>query len=343
MSILSILIIILSTILLSYWLVGQLIDKLKQLEIVDTPNHRTSHKGNVPRGGGLVIVVILLLCQLILAIISERYWVMGGLAGVVMIWSCLSGWDDWQSLSPRFRFIFQLLFTTMILLAFGYVTEIQISSNQFIYLSIAGVFLTFIGVIWMVNLYNFMDGVDGLAASQTIIAAITLAFWFWQSGDLQLAIMCVVLAAASYGFLLWNWHPAKIFMGDVGSITIGALFATLIIFANTRYQIPVISLVLLFGVFVYDASLTILRRLYRREKIWLPHRSHYYQRLVAAGVGHHHVVMMQSIVMMFCSLIASMTVLNHDRIVPGILLELVLLLICVIAVVIFERNQSHKN
>ena len=91
-----------------------------------------------------------------------------------------------------------------------------------------------VGVLWLSNLYNFMDGMDGLAASQSIVASLTFGFWFFQAGSSSLALLCSLVAAANYGFLFYNWHPAKIFMGDIGSVTHGALFATMTIIAQNR-------------------------------------------------------------------------------------------------------------
>lgn len=321
------LIVLLFTALLSWYLVGRLIALLNTHQIVDRPNERSLHQGVVPRGGGLVIVALLLVILLVMAVVSQRYSVFAGLSLLVFAWAALSWWDDRWDLSARKRLLFQMLFAAATILAFGYITHVQISNDYSIWLSGSGAIITFVGIMWLANLYNFMDGMDGLVATQTIIVSITLAFWFAWAGDPHLSLVCLVLAAASYGFLLWNWQPAKIFLGDVGSVTIGAFFATLIIFGNTRYQIPVLSFVLLLGVFVADASVTLLRRILKREKIWLPHRSHYYQRLAQCGIEHPKIVFGLTILMLICSLIASFTVIEHDRIWHGALLELVLFII----------------
>ena len=333
-----VLMIFFATGLLSWWLVGKLIIFLKKHQIVDVENERSSHHGSVPRGGGLVIVGILIFIILAMSLISNRSEVFIGLGILLTAWGALSWWDDRNDLSARKRLVFQMFIAISTLFAFGYITSLQISNVLFINLPYVGVVITFVGVLWMANLYNFMDGIDGLAASQTIIASITLAFWFWQAGDQHFAFLCLLLSAASYGFLIWNWQPAKIFLGDVGSITLGAFFATLIIFANTRYQIPVISFVLLFSVFVLDATTTILIRLFKGEKVWLPHRSHYYQRITNSGVHHRSVVIVQIILMLLCSIIASLTVLDHDRIGLSVGLIFLLFFISVAIVKYIERK-----
>jgi len=265
-----------------------------------------------------------------------------GLALVVVCWGGLSWRDDKHDLTPKIRFITQLCFSILTLLAFGWITEVQLTSQIWIPLSWFGALITLVGVLWVANLYNFMDGMDGLAASQTIIAGTTLGFWFWQAGDVALALVCGVLAAASYGFLFWNWQPAKIFMGDVGSVTIGAFFATLVIIGVNRYQFPVISCGVLFAVFAGDASITLLHRMLRREKFWLAHRRHYYQRLAALGFEHKKIVIAAIVLMLLCSLIASASVLYRDIVGLAMLMAIALLLAVMSFVVFLEKSQQNK-
>lgn len=338
MTLLMLLVLLTVVAFISWWATRHLIGVLRKHQIVDTPNDRSMHQGSVPRGGGMVIVACLVLALIVVGVVSQRYQVFGVLTILVLAWAALSAWDDRHDLSARKRILFQLCFAFLSILAFGYVSSIQFNDSSFVLLAGFGAIATFIGIIWLANLYNFMDGMDGLAATQTIVAGLTLAFWFWQVGDPQLGLTCLVLSAASYGFLLHNWQPAKIFMGDVGSVTIGAFFGLMIILGNTRYQIPVLSFVLLFGVFVFDASVTMLRRIIRREKIWLPHRTHFYQRLALAGLGHSKVVMAATILMVFCSMIASYTVIDHDRIASG---SIVVLLVLALAAgfVVFKETK----
>ena len=328
--------------LLSWWLLGHLIVALAQRKIVDQVNERTLHQGSIPRGGGLVIVAMLIISLLVLSYLTGRYALMGGFAAVIVAWASVSWRDDLEPLSARYRLGFHFIFTLMMIFAFGHISNIQISSEHSIWLAELGYLATFIGVIWFTNLYNFMDGLDGLVATQTIVAAISLSFWFWQIGDPALTLFCLVLAAINYGFLLRNLRPAQIFLGDVGSITLGALFATFIIYGTVNYHIPVISFVLLFGVFVFDASVTILVRIKRGENFWLPHRTHYYQRLATAGMGHARILTLQAVLMLICSAIASITMLDHDRILSAVLFEFILLCLAALLVSRFERSQISK-
>jgi len=178
---------------------------------------------------------------------------------------------------------------------------------------------------------------DGLAASQTIIAAITLAFWFYLVGAQLLGLSCLLLAAASYGFLLWNWSPAKIFMGDVGSIVIGAWFAILAVIGVNYYDMPILSFIMLLAVFIGDASVTLLRRMIGREAFWLPHRTHHYQRLATVGYSHEKIVFSMLCFMLLCSILASISLQYRDII--WLCLVIVVILLCGAAMLVnrFER------
>jgi len=284
-----------------------LIDYLRAKNLVDQPNERTLHQGAVPRGGGIVIVSWLIVSLTVSAFYTGRFSFFIGLASLIGGWAWLAWSDDRKDLSPRFRLITQLVLAVLTVFMFGWVNHLG-----GLVLGWSGAVLTVIGIVWLANLYNFMDGMDGLAASQSIIGAITLGFWFYMAANHQLAITCLVVAASSYGFLLWNWQPAKIFMGDVGSISLGAFFATMIVLAENRHDFPVISLMLIFAVFISDATITIVLRALRKEKIWLPHRSHFYQRLANIGVSHKKIVSAAIFMMLICSLIATITVLYRD-------------------------------
>ena len=323
--------------LLSWVLVRWVIAYLTHRDIVDTPNNRTLHTGSVPRGGGLVIAVLLVTSCLLIALFYASLVFFIALALLMAAWASLGWYDDQHDLTPQLRFPIQILLAIATVATLGWVNTIQ--SVQ---LGWFGPVLTVIGILWMANLYNFMDGMDGLAASQAIVGSVTLSFWFLRVGNIGLSTVCVVVAAACYGFLLWNWRPAKVFMGDVGSITLGAFFATMIVLAANRHDFPVLSLLILFAVFIADASITLLRRAWHREKIWLPHRTHYYQRLANIGVSHQLIVCAAIFLMLICSLLATISVLYRDMI--GVALVSVgILFASVIALVRWLESLHSKN
>ncbi len=315
-----------------------LIDYLIRNDIVDRPNDRSMHKGEVPRGGGLVIVAIIIITLLGLAATTSRPTFFLALMACVFSWALLSWCDDKLDLSPKLRFIVQGVIGVFSVAMFGWV-----GSFLRVELLWAGPILTVIGIVWMANLYNFMDGMDGLACSQAIVGSLTLGGWFLYLGDHELAILCGAIASSSYGFLLWNWQPAKIFMGDVGSITLGGVFATLIVIAENRHNIPILSLILVFSVFVADATFTILNRVRKGEPFWLPHRSHFYQRAGLAGLEHSKVVFVAIILMVLCALIATLSILYRDIIALLVISVLALLMLAACLVKRQERGADAKE
>jgi len=323
------------TALVSWLAIRHLIGYLISKDIVDRPNDRTLHQGAVPRGGGLIIVVGLLSVLAWLAMTSNRQVLFGCLTGVILAWAALSWWDDKYDLSAGFRLLVQLSICIFTVAALGWVNRVYTLDLAWL-----GPILSVIGLLWMANLYNFMDGLDGLAASQTIVASISLAFWFFVYGDNQLALICVVVAASSYGFLLWNWSPAKIFMGDVGSISLGGFFGCVFIFGVTRYDISIISFFALFAVFISDATVTILMRCLRREKIWQAHRQHFYQRLANAGYPHSKIALGSLLLMVISSFFATLGVIERDMIGFS-LLAIVSILVAAAVLVIYLENRAH--
>jgi Fuc2NAc and GlcNAc transferase len=161
-----------------------------------------------------------------------------------------------------------------------------------------------------------MDGMDRMAASQAIIAATTYAFWFLTQGGTEIAVFCAVVAASSYGFLWHNWRPATIFMGDVGSISLGAIFALLLIVGHNRFDMPVLSSVMLLFVFIVDSTLTLVLRAARGEKVWQAHSGHFYQRLAHAGYSHSYIVIAYIGLMVVCSLAATVSLYWQALLLP---------------------------
>lgn len=326
----------------AWWSVGRLIDFLVSSDIVDRPNHRTLHQGAVPRGGGLVIIAGLLLTLAAAAIFGQRPTLFSGFGLLVFAWSALSWYDDRSDLSPRFRLLVQVGICLATIWALGWVSHVHSPGSFSLPLSYMGPILSVIGLVWMANLYNFMDGLDGLAASQTIVASVTMAFWFYMFGDMSLALILFSLASLTYGFLLWNWNPARVFMGDVGSIGLGAFFGLIFIFGVTRYDVSILSFFSLFAVFIADSTSTIIMRALKQEKIWQAHRQHFYQRLATAGYSHAKIALSALVLMILCSLFATFGLLYHDMIVVSIMAIIILLIAAAALVIFLEKRSSNR-
>ena len=332
----SLLFVVVATV--SWFGVRHLIKMLSERGIVDEPNNRTMHQGAVPRGGGLVIVGFLLLGIIAAIFIGERPYLFSALGLLLFAWAALSWVDDKFGLSPFRRGLVQLILASVSVFLLGWVDRVMGW-----HLGFFGPVLSVFGIVWMANLNNFMDGMDGLAASQAIVASSTLGMWFYFLGDYELALVCLFTVAACYGFLLLNWHPAKIFMGDVGSITLGAFYGCMIIIAADRHEVPVLSLMLVFAVFVFDATYTVIRRVIKKEKFWLPHRSHWYQRAGLAGVPHKIVVLLSVCLMVLSSLFATISLLYRDIITEMIALTVLILAITAAVIVGIENKASQVN
>jgi UDP-N-acetylmuramyl pentapeptide phosphotransferase/UDP-N-acetylglucosamine-1-phosphate transferase len=169
---------------------------------------------------------------------------------------------------------------------------------------LAGAALAVGYTVWMANLYNFMDGMDGFAGGMAVFGFGTLAVLGAQAGEAGFALACVAVAAAAAGFLALNFPPARIFMGDVGSSTLGFLAAALSLWGARAGLFPLWAAVLAFSPFIADATVTLFRRLLAGEKIWQAHRCHYYQRLVRLGWGHRKTVLAEYLLMLACALSA---------------------------------------
>jgi Fuc2NAc and GlcNAc transferase len=169
-----------------------------------------------------------------------------------------------------------------------------------------------LALVWLTNLYNFMDGIDGIAGSEAVLVGGAITVILWRAGAPGLAIASAILGAAALGFLFWNWPPAKIFMGDVGSGTVGFAFGTIALSAERSVAVPALILLLPLGVFIGDATFTLVRRAMRGEKLYAAHRSHIYQQLVQLGWGHHRVTTAVSVLTLGVSALAGIALLYPE-------------------------------
>jgi UDP-N-acetylmuramyl pentapeptide phosphotransferase/UDP-N-acetylglucosamine-1-phosphate transferase len=263
-------------------------------ELLDIPNERSSHVTPTPRGGGLVICLVSLLTFLIYTWVtgSEFYaaYFLGALVIIFISWI-----DDVKNISPFLRILFHSLAAAGVVWSLGGFAEILVPFYGTVNLGLWGEALAFLWIVWLINAYNFMDGIDGIAAMQALTAGIGWSLAGWLLGIESVAFYGGVLALSAFGFMLLNWQPAKIFMGDVGSAFLGYSFAVLPLFSlhaghnNIPHSVlPWMGLFLVWF-FVFDSVFTLLKRLLRGEKIWRPHREHIYQKLVISGMPHRRV------------------------------------------------------
>ncbi len=287
--------------------------------LLDIPNERSSHTSPTPRGGGAGIVVVTLLGAVLLTFHQPTLWgyiVGGGLIAVV------SWVDDVRSLSNRVRFGAHLLGAIIVVATGGWIELVRLPYVGDIPLGWGGLPLTLFWLVGMTNIYNFMDGIDGIAGSQAVVAGAGWCFLGWLVNNNVVTWFGLVLTAGSLGFLLHNWPPAKIFMGDVGSAFLGFTFGWLGIYATRTEAGLAIPMVLLLWPFLFDAGFTLIRRFQRGENIFTAHRTHLYQRMVIAGESHVRVTGLYSILAILGVGAAWLSLLGDSGVAIGVVVLL---------------------
>ena len=238
----------------------------------DVPNHRSMHVNVTPRGGGIIFVGVIIVGLLVFSIVNTvpMYGFIGALAAVYIIGAV----DDQKSLSPAIRLLIHFSAAGAVIFIYGPL-DFGVLFNTPKTIDIG---LSFLWIIAVLNIYNFLDGIDGYAGLMGLVAAILSIIVFQQ--DLFIIYACFIVMGAVVGFLRYNWNPAKIFMGDAGSVSLGFFFACLPFLSEVN-PTGWIEMMLLLYIFLVDGIFTLFRRLLNKEKIWKAHRSHIYQLVVA--------------------------------------------------------------
>lgn len=258
-----------------------------QKNLLDIPNQRSSHQVAKPKGGGLAIVISFFFAVLVGFFDNriERFHFY--LLILTLLVAAIGFWDDHQPIPAYWRLMihFSVAVGVMTLLG-GF--PILVVGKVATELGIFGYFIGVVFLVWLLNLFNFMDGIDGLAASETVFVAGSLAY-FLYAVDFQLFFISAALAFSCSGFLVWNWPLAKIFMGDVGSGFLGLILAMLILMASHQSPVFLYIGMILTAVFFVDSTYTLLVRIASRQKWYDAHCSHAYQQ-AAKQYGHLKVV-----------------------------------------------------
>jgi Fuc2NAc and GlcNAc transferase len=245
--------------------------------LMDIPNERSSHSVPTPRGGGVAIVVAFaltlpLLSGLDLIATPALRAVLGAGLMVAVIGFC----DDHGHIAAKWRLLGHFMAAGWALYWLQGLGPIEFFGSP-IDFGWFGNLLAIFYLVWMLNLYNFMDGIDGLASVEAISVSLGMCLIYWCCGTVELVWPALALAAAAGGFLCWNFPPARIFMGDAGSGFLGIVLAALALQASWASSSLLWSWLILLGVFIVDATWTLMRRLMRGDKVYQAHRSHAYQ------------------------------------------------------------------
>jgi UDP-N-acetylmuramyl pentapeptide phosphotransferase/UDP-N-acetylglucosamine-1-phosphate transferase len=255
---------------------------------LDRPNPRSLHEAPIPRTGGLGLHAgALLAIGIIAPQLPTALWIA---FAVLLLVSFL---DDLRGIPVLLRFVLHVAVCALFSAA--------ILASEHGVLAVAAAALAF---AWMANLYNFMDGSDGLAGGMALIGFSFYGAAAWLAGSTEFALVNFSIAAAAAAFLVFNFHPARIFLGDAGSVPLGFLAAALGLTGWLQRDWTWWFPVLVFSPFIVDASVTLARRLLRREKVWEAHRGHYYQQLVRLGWGHRRTAIAEYALMLASGLLA---------------------------------------
>ncbi|MBA2659456.1 MAG: glycosyltransferase family 4 protein [Nitrosospira sp.] len=265
------------------------------LRVLDHPNPRSLHTVSVPRTGGLAIVLGVLISWAFLpGTLPLSVWL-----GVALL-ALISFADDISGLPALGRLLIHGL------VAVWFSVALLLEAHGWMIAAIIA-----ISTIWMINLYNFMDGSDGLAGGMTLVGFSCYGMTAWLAGNELFAMINFCIAAAAAAFLLFNFHPARIFMGDAGAIPLGFLAAALGVTGWTNGLWPLWLPILVFSPFIADASVTLVKRTLHGEKIWQAHRDHYYQRIVQSGFGHRNTALL-GYILMFAAGISAVWAIRQD-------------------------------
>lgn len=259
-------------------------------ELLDHPNHRSSHQVPTPRGAGIVLILFWYLFLIVLCQFKFFSFQQIALFFPALLITLFGFLDDYYSISAKLRFLIQLIAALLTLYIMGGVSEWilgvwHLHSGVFL-----GSALACLMLLWSTNLFNFMDGIDGMTGVEALFVLLPSAYWLWFQGGYTLSLALSALAVSVLGFLIWNWPKAKVFMGDSGSTTLGFLIMLFALVAQQSMQISLLSWLVLYGLFLFDASITLLRRIIAGEKWYQAHRSHAYQRLHQGGWSHRKII-----------------------------------------------------
>ena len=309
---------------------------------LDIPNERSSHTEPTPRGGGLIIFIVTISFLLIWFWLNENLKeILPFLIGSLLI-AGVSWLDDLYSLPNLLRFAVHTTAALIVVLLINHFQQIELplistfQLNPFI-----GGLITLIWIVGLTNAYNFMDGIDGIAGIQGFIAGFGWCVIGILTGQTFLAVFGGLILSSCAGFLWHNWHPAKIFMGDVGSAYLGYSLAVLSLFAARKPEIGNLAFVigiLLVWTFVFDTTLTFIKRALNGENVFSAHRSHLYQLLVIKGLRHDRVSLLYGAMSLMGAMLAIYILLN-----PGQIFIFVILPVLCVSLWLFTAIYGAKR
>lgn len=267
--------------------------------LLDVPNARSSHELPIPRGAGVGIVISFLsgvLLLFFLNIVDSTLLIAFFVGGILL--ASVGILDDLSHVPAGVRISLHFLVALLVLYLFKGMPPLEIGFATW-HWHFWGWVIGTVGLVWLINLYNFMDGIDGQAGSEAVFVSCSIALLVFLKGSTSLIPVLLLLAASASGFLVWNWSPARVFMGDTGSGFLGYIFGVLLIATLASGALTPWQWLIVFGCFWVDATLTLVLRVLRGEPWYQAHCSHAFQQAVKKTGCHKHVVLRMLLINLF--------------------------------------------
>jgi UDP-N-acetylmuramyl pentapeptide phosphotransferase/UDP-N-acetylglucosamine-1-phosphate transferase len=294
---------------LSSWLTYRFCHPGSWVYVLDHPNERSLHSRPTPRTGGIAIVVAVVTTgSVFICLIGARWQSFVWFGSAILLVATVSFLDDRRSIGVGYRMVMHTLASAVLAYSGLAVDSIGLPGTTWTLTLAMSALVAIFYLVWMLNLFNFMDGMDGLAGGMTVIGFGTYALLGSFAGHELFAGLSLLVACAGGGFLLFNFPPARIFMGDVGSSVLGLLSGSFSLWGARDGIFPLWAAVLIFSPFIADATVTLIRRILKGEKFWKPHKTHFYQKLILAGWGHQKTLVVEYGIMLACGISALVSV-----------------------------------
>lgn len=286
-----------AALVVALWLTSRFVSPGSRFHVLDHPNERSLHAAPVPRSGGVAVAAAIaagaVLAALAVPLPTALLWVAAGAA----LLAAVGFLDDRSGIRPGWRLGAHVAAAALVLPAGLSLAWIGVPGASYDPPWLLGAVITILFLVWFVNLYNFMDGMDGFAGGMAVFGFGGLALAGVLGHEPAYAAVNAVVAAAAGGFLMYNFPPARIFLGDAGSALLGYLAGVSSLWGVRTGLFAIWVPVLMFAPFIVDATVTLARRVRGRERVWEAHCSHYYQRLVRLGWGHRRTVLAEYVLM----------------------------------------------
>lgn len=313
--------------ILSIFIAPVTISYARGLSIVDIANHRSSHIGITPRGGGIIFVVVFYIGMIFYYFLDLETF---STPLVIILTSSMimavSGWlDDFKDLSVGIRFSIQIIVVVISSLLLP-------RAWTFLPVIIEKTIIAF-AWLWFINLFNFMDGTDGYAVQEAFFICLGLFILGASLGNITL-----ILGGSVLGFLRVNFPKAKIFMGDVGSIFLGYMLGGLILYSITVKELNFLQAIILTSLFLFDATYTLIKRGVQRKKVWQAHREHWYQRLNISGANHKTIFYVGVI---YNLIVICLLILNKLNYMPNIVTVIISCLILIFIAIYIKKREYY--